>query len=131
MRAWRAVRDEHERRLRILQSLPLHVVLISEERPIYERVGEELREVGTREDTDKKDGYLADVRLRFFAKDGRPYAEVLKDRTGRFAMGAVVEDPSAELWLGPSTSTTVPAPPSAHPLEGLALELIDHLREIS
>lgn len=111
MRAWRTIREEHEDRLRILLSLGLHVILLAEERPIFERHGDALVEVGSREDTDRKDAYLADVRLRLFTRGGRTFAEVLKDRTGRYAMGAVVEDPCADLWIDatPSSSTTAPA----------------------
>lgn len=122
MRAWRTIREEHEDRLRILTSLGLPVILVSQKRPLWERVAGEIREIGSREDTDKKDSYLADVRLRFFAKNGAPHAEILKDRTGRFRMGAVVEHPTVEAWLdASSTSTTAPA------LEFVARELIDHL----
>ena len=99
MRAWRPLREGHEQKLRGLQALPLHVVLVCEEKPVYERDGEELREVGTKEDSDKKDSYVSDVRLRFFVRNGRFFAEVLKDRTGKFEMGAIVENPKVEMWV--------------------------------
>ena len=95
---WRSVSEAHEGRLRRLQKLPCHVVLIAEEKPVYEYVNDERREIGTREDTDKKDSYLADVRLRLFASGGKFFAEVLKDRTGRFLAGYIVENPSLEMW---------------------------------
>ncbi len=107
-RAWRVIRAEHEDRMRILLSLGVPLILLSEERPLWER-----------------DAHLADIRLRLFQKDGRAHAEVLKDRSGRTRMGAVVENPTVELWLRPiSSSTTAPA------LEFVARELIDHLGEI-
>ena len=95
---WRSLSEAHEARIRRLQKLPCHIVLIAEEKPVSEYVNDELREIGTREDTDKKDGYLADVRLRLFAAGGKFFAEVLKDRTGRFGAGYVLENPSLELW---------------------------------
>ena len=111
MRAWRTIREEHEDRLRILQSLGLPVILLAEERPIFEKDGDTVHEVGAREDTDRKDAYLADVRLRLYTRNGTTFAEVLKDRTGRYAMGAVVENPRIDLWISanPSSSTTAPA----------------------
>lgn len=107
IRDWRVIKDEHECRLRILQSLGLPVVLLADERPFWDLRGaiESLSIVGSREDTEKNDANLADVRLRFFRRGGRRCVEVLKDRTGRFAMGAVVKDPTLEAWI-PSAFTT-------------------------
>jgi len=108
-RAWRVLREEREQQIRALQSLPFPVVLICEERPVFERTEAELREVGTREDTDKKEAYLSDVRLRLFSRAGTECAEVLKDRTGRFPMGAIVEKPAISMWLPPSVVELVQA----------------------
>lgn len=107
---WRPLREGHEQKLRDLQALPLHVFLICEEKPIYEKVGgngdseaAELKEVGSKEDADKKDSYVSDVRLRFFVDRSKTEpvfcAEVLKDRTGTFPMGAIVESPNVEAWV--------------------------------
>ncbi len=107
-RGWKVIKDEHECRLRILQSLGLPVVLLADQRPIWEWAADRgATVVGDREDTEKTDACLADVRLRFFRKAGRRCIEVLKDRTGRFAMGAVVKDPALEAWI-PSAFTTAP-----------------------
>lgn len=138
-RAWRTIREEREEKFRLLQSLPMHVILVAEERPIFERDGAELREIGTREDTDKRDPYLADVRLRFFQKDGRVHAEVLKDRTGRYAMGTILRDPTIDLWLAPEsaqaarpagTQTPLAAAAAAATLEEHARTLLDDIGAI-
>jgi hypothetical protein len=100
MRAWRPLREEHETRLRRAQAMPMHVFLICEEKVIYERHGDDVREVGSREDADKKDSYVSDVRLRFYLDGKRFLAEVLKDRTGTFPMGHVLENPRVEMWAG-------------------------------
>lgn len=111
--SWRPMREGHEAKLRRLQSLPLHTFLICEEKAVYQRNGTgeeaELVEVGSREDADKKDSYVSDVRLRFFILEGRFYAEVLKDRTGTFPMGEVIENPRVEMWIkGKARQTTRP-----------------------
>jgi hypothetical protein len=103
MRAWRPLRDKHEQKLRDLQALPLHTFLICEEKPIYEKkiVGKEvtLVEVGSREDADKKDSYVCDIRLRMFTEGDGFFAEVLKDRTGTYPLGSIVENPRVEMWI--------------------------------
>jgi hypothetical protein len=122
--SWRPMREGHENKLRKLQALPLHVFLICEEKPIYEKIGggadgegAELREVGSKEDADKKDSYVCDVRLRFFVDRSNPEqavfcAEVLKDRTGTFTMGEIVDNPRVEMWVkGRATKQPKPAPP--------------------
>ena len=119
IRAWRPMRDAHEHKLRDLQALPMHTVLICEEKPIFEKKvlkdGEvELVEVGSKEDADKKDSYVCDVRLRFFVDGGAFFAEVLKDRTGTFAMGSFVENPRVEMWVKSRvTPKPKPAPVAA------------------
>jgi len=99
LQKWKPLRDGHERLLRKIQALPLHVMLICEEKPIYERVDGDLKEIGTKEDADKRDAYACDVRLRFFLKDKRFFCEVLKDRTQTFPMGKIVENPKPEMWI--------------------------------
>lgn len=115
IRAWRSLRDGHEQKLRDLQALPLHTFLICEEKPIYEKrgTGDEasLVEVGSREDADKKDSYVCDVRLRLYVEGGAFCAEVLKDRTGTFAMGEIIENPRVEMWI----KGAVKAPPKPAP----------------
>ncbi len=114
MRAWRPLRGGHEQKLRDLQALPMHTFLICEEKPIFEKrqQGEEVEiiEVGSREDSDKKDSYVCDVRLRLFIQDGGFYAEVLKDRTGTFPMGEIVENPAVEMWIKAAVKAA-PRPP--------------------
>jgi hypothetical protein len=118
LRSWKPLRDGHEKLLRSLQALPVHVFLICEEKPIYVRVGGEedgdhveLKEIGSREDADKKDSYVSDVRLRFFIDKKTFFCEVLKDRTGTFPMGKVIENPRPEMWLkgAPAAQTSAPA----------------------
>lgn len=142
--SWRPMREAHEQKLRDLQELPVHTFLICEEKPVYERSGSgedaELKEVGSREDSDKKDSYVSDVRLRFYTERGRFYAEVLKDRTGTFPMGEVVEDPRVEMWIkGRARQTVKPAAPAkaAEPsaddlaaFDAMASQFIDYVRAI-
>ena len=97
--AWRPMRSAHEQLLRDLQALPLHTILICEEKPNYVRKGEDLLEEGTKEDADRKDSYVCDVRLRLFI-EGKTYcAEVFKDRTRLYGYGDIVENPKVELWI--------------------------------
>lgn len=139
LRSWKPLRDGHERILRSLQALPLHVFLICEERPVFERVGEgdnvDLKEVGSKEDSDKKDSYVSDVRLRFFIRDKKFFCEVLKDRTGTFPMGKVIADPRPEMWIsGPAKQASVPAKegPSLEPVltESLAAKMVERISAI-
>jgi hypothetical protein len=120
MRAWRPLRAEHEARLRRIQALPLTVFLICEEKPIYEKDGDERHEVGTREDADKKDSYVSDVRLRFFVERKTFKCEVLKDRTGTFAMGTIVENPRIEMWARAITNDDEIAGPLVARVEAIA-----------
>jgi len=130
LQKWKPLRDGHEKLLRKIQALPLHVMLICEEKPIYERVDGDLKEIGTKEDADKRDAYACDVRLRFFLKDKRFFAEVLKDRTGTFPMGKVVENPKPEMWI--SGAAKVASVPEQEPVElphsgnGTAPEDVEH-----
>src|SRR5262249_544987 len=103
IRKWKPLRDGHEALLRALQALPGHVFVICEEKPIYEKRTNgglvELVEVGSKEDSDKKDSYVCDVRLRLFIEGKKFKCEVLKDRTGTFAMGHIIENPRPEMWI--------------------------------
>lgn len=120
LRAWRPLRAEHEARLRRIQALPMLVFLICEEKIIYEKDGDELKEVGSREDADKKDSYVSDVRLRFFTKAKKFYCEVLKDRTGTFEMGHIVENPRIEMWAKAITADDEIARPLVERVERIA-----------
>lgn len=124
MRSWRPLRNGHEEKLRRLQGLPMHVFLVCEEKPIYEKRilkgkdGDEvdLVEVGSKEDADKKDAYVCDVRLRFFIDNGAFCAEVLKDRTGTYAMGEIIENPTVEMWVkSRARQTAKPTAPTEPP----------------
>lgn len=122
MRAWRPLREGHEQKLRDIQALPIHVVLICEEKAIYEKRGSgeqvELVEVGSKEDADKKDAYICDVRLRFYIIDGVRYAEVLKDRTGTYAAGDVVKEPRPEMWVKGKAARAAKPAQMAAPVDG-------------
>ena len=84
-----------------LASLGINIVSIAQEKPIKEKRGENWVTVGYEPDTGKGLQYDYDVVLRLLkpkAKDGIFKAEILKDRTGVFKVGDIIENPSYELW---------------------------------
>lgn len=109
--AWRTIKDTHLGFLRRLRRLPIHTFLIAEEKIVFKTVlgsdgKEELAEAGTREDSDKKDRYICDVRLRFFKNEqGKRCAEIFKDRYAHITgfsdepPNNVLVAPHAGLWI--------------------------------
>jgi len=97
--AWTKIKQEHDAKLRDLTALPIYSFFLYEEKEIMEERGDQLVRVGVREESNKKDGHVPDVRLRFGVKAGKYLAEVYKDRLGLFAQGSLIENPTPEPWI--------------------------------
>lgn len=102
--AWQTIRSNHKAALRVLRDAPIHKVFISQEKEIYADVeqtdGTMSKElVGFKIDSEKKDGYVADVVLRTFRKGNEFSAEVYKDRTGHYGAAEIIQSPQVEMWV--------------------------------
>lgn len=88
----------------MLASKGINIVSVAQEKEIKEKKGENYVVVGYEPDTAKGLAYDYDIVLRLFTtKDAKTKeeiykAEVLKDRTGVFKKGDVIENPSYEYW---------------------------------
>lgn len=106
-----------------LSSLGINIVSIAQEKDVKEKKGDDYVTVGYTSDTSKGFSYDYDVVLRFFTdgkgSDIKYLAEVLKDRTGAYQRGDIIQNPSYDNWK--------------HIVDGLAdkkVEVIDYKKDI-
>ena len=64
--AWGSIKRAHDDLVRRLINLPMHVLIIAQEKPLYQKVGNDMEVVGFTIDADKKDEYMFDTVARFF-----------------------------------------------------------------
>lgn len=86
-----------------LSSMGINVVSISQMKEIKEKKGDQFVVVGYAPDAGKGLEYDYDVVLRLFTEKDKSgsevyKAEVLKDRTGTFKRGQVIENPNYGMW---------------------------------
>lgn len=85
-----------------LSSIGVHIVSVAQQDDIKEKKGEQYVKVGVKPNMAKGAEYDFDIVLRFFTqttRDGEVYkAEVLKDRTGVFKKGDIIDNPSYDYW---------------------------------
>lgn len=105
MRQWGKIKliNQKLQNLKIkLSSLGIHIVSIAQAEDLKEKKGDTFIKVGIKPSVPKNFEYDYDVCLRFFTqttKDGEIYrAEVLKDRTGVFKKGDIIDNPSYDYW---------------------------------
>lgn len=86
-----------------LSAMGVHVVSIAQEDEIKEKQGEQMVRVGERASMAKKTEYDYDIVLRFFTDEDFEgniiyKATVLKDRTGVYKKGDVIENVTYDMW---------------------------------
>lgn len=75
-------------------NLPLHVVVTAREKDETVRRGDQMVKVGVKPDAEKGTAYYFDTVLHMTADADARRVQVVKDRTGTLALGAVVEGPT-------------------------------------
>ena len=96
--AWGSIKRAHDDLVRRLINLPMHVLIIAQEKPLYQKVGNDMEVVGFTIDADKKDEYMFDTVARFFVENGVRCAGIDKDRTQRTKTLDKIENPTFSLW---------------------------------
>jgi hypothetical protein len=75
-----------------------NLVFIAEQKDKNENIGGDIRKVGVMPNMPKDSEFDFDVVIRTFNEKGQPKGEIIKDRTGTFKVGEVVDRPNYELW---------------------------------
>jgi hypothetical protein len=93
-REWGMIKREYNALLTKLINLPMHVVLVTREKDLYEGTGDNMRKIGVQPDTEKGTPYLADFVLHMM-NEGRNgevfYAIVEKSRSDLLPKGKRLE----------------------------------------
>lgn len=99
MKAWGLIKRKWRSIMARINNLPLNVVAVVHENDIVEQDATGgSKVVGQKLDAEKTFERNPDVLIRLGMVDGKRVARVLKDRTGTFQAGQVVDNPHVGLW---------------------------------
>lgn len=100
IRSWGKIKSQHDDLVRRIINLSMHVIVIAQEKPLYDKSKGQLVQTGVAIDSDKKDDYMFDlVGHMTLEKNGR-YLYIVKDRTRKSKTGSKVKNPEFQMWGG-------------------------------
>lgn len=99
VKAWGLIKRKWRSLMARINNLPVNVIAVVHENDIVEQDNEgKSKVVGHKLDAEKTFERNPDVLIRLGLVDGKRVCKVLKDRTGTFQAGDVVQDPNLGMW---------------------------------